>query len=172
MELIDVEHVPSKGGSLRCTVQHAQGLRSVDPSVAEFIAQEDELGIYDTAFYQPCRNQILSVRDELKSALCELKEQGHTFAGYGTSIGATILIYQLELGEYLQFLVDDDPYRQNLVSPGYHIPVVSPETLSQDKPSYTLILAPLYAEQIMAKNSGYADSGGHFIKIWPTVEIC
>ena len=92
-------------------------------------------------------------------------------AGYGTSIGATIFTYQLDLGESIKFFVDDDPYRQNLVSPGYHIPVVSAQELLNQKPDYTLIMAPLYAEQITGKNQAYVDQGGHFVIIWPEVEV-
>jgi hypothetical protein len=171
MELINVEHVPSKGGSLRFTVQHQGGSRAVDSSVKEHIDKEEALGLYDLAFYQGHIDKIESVKNELRQLMEEFKGQGKTFAGYGTSIGATILIYQLGLGEYLKFLVDDDPYRQGLVSPGYHIPVVSAQALADEKPEYVLILAPLYAEPIMNKNQDYIDRGGHFVNIWPEVKV-
>ena len=171
MELINAERVPSKGGSIRCTVQLAGGPHQVSPAVEECICLEEELGLYGTDFYQSCADHIHSVREELTQLLGKLKAQGKRFAGYGTSIGATIYIYQLDLGEYLDFLVDDDPYRQNLVSPGYHIPVVSGQSLQDDKPDYVLILAPLYAEPIMKKNKAFTDQGGHFLVIWPEVSI-
>jgi len=171
MELIDIEHMPSKGGSLRCTVQHAGGSHAVQPSVQDLIDKEEFLGVYSTAFYQGCADKIRSVREQLGTQAAAWREQGKTFAGYGTSIGATILIYQLGIGEYLDFLVDDDRYRQGLVSPGYHIPVVGPERLSIDKPDYVMILAPLYADPIMKKNQAYSDQGGHFINVWPEVVV-
>jgi hypothetical protein len=171
MELINVEHVPSKGGSLRFTVQHQGGPRAVDPSVQGHIDNEEALGLYDLGFYQAHIDKIESVKNELGQRLEEFKVQGKTFAGYGTSIGATILIYQLGFGEYLKFLVDDDPYRQGLVSPGFHIPVVSAQGLADEDPGYVLILAPLYAEPIMNKNQDYIDRAGHFINVWPEVKI-
>ena len=69
------------------------------------------------------------------------------------------------------FLVDDDPYRQNLVSPGYNIPVMGSQALYDQKPDYVLIMAPLYSEQIIAKNQAYQEQGGQFIIIWPKIEI-
>ena len=171
MELIRAERVPSKGGSIRCTVQLAGGPHEVSPTVEECIRLEEQLGLYETDFYKSCAGHIHSVRQDLNELLNDLKAQGKSFAGYGTSIGATIYIYQLDLGEYLDFLVDDDPYRQELVSPGHHIPVVSGQSLCDDKPDYVLILAPLYAESIMKKNQAYIDQGGHFIVIWPEVVI-
>ena len=94
-----------------------------------------------------------------------------SLAGYGTSIGATTLIYQLDLGDIISFLVDDDPYRQNLFSPGYNIPVLSPTAIKVNKPEYVAILAPLYAKNIMNKNIQFLNEGGKFIKVWPSVDV-
>ena len=171
IELIDVARVPSKGGSIRCTVQMAGGRRTLSPEVQKHVALEKSLGVYEPDFYKPCAGHIQTAKEELGQILAQSKSQGKTFAGYGTAIGATVLTYQLGLGETIKFFVDDDPYRQNLVSPGYHIPVLGPEALCDQKPDYTLIMAPLYAEQIIAKNQAYLDQGGQFMAVWPKIEI-
>ena len=69
------------------------------------------------------------------------------------------------------FFVDDDPYRHNLISPGYHIPVLPSKAIYDRKPDYVIILAPLYADIIMKKNQEYLNQGGTFIKIWPKFEV-
>ena len=171
LELIDVRHMPSKGGSIRCTVQKAGGKRAISPTVQEHLSLEERLGVYDLDFYQPCASHVQTARKEIAQVLSPIKAQGEIVAGYGTSIGATMLAYQLGLGDAIEFFVDDDPYRQNLVSPGYHIPVLAPQALLEKKPDYVLIMAPLYAEQIINKNKAYLDQGGHFITVWPEVEI-
>ena len=99
----------------------------------------------------------------------DIKLKGKSVAGYGTSIGATNLTYQLGMGEAIEYFVDDDSYRQNLVSPGYNIPVLDPKVLLEKKPDYVLIMAPLYADQIINKNQAYIDQGGRFMEIWPTI---
>ena len=171
LQLINVQRVPSKGGSIRCTVQRSGGPRAISPTVQEHISLEDRLGVYNLDFYEPCASHVQAVRKEMAQVLAPIKAQGKIVAGYGTSIGATILTYQLELGEAITFFVDDDPYRQNLVSPGYHIPVLAPQALLEQNPDYVLIMAPLYAEQIIRKNRAYLDRGGHFVTVWPEVEI-
>jgi len=171
MELINVEQVPSKGGSIRCTAQLAGGPHGRNAAVDQLIANEESLSLYDVAFYQSCADHVNAVRSKLATVLADVTSGKKTAAGYGTSIGATIFIYQLGLGEMLQFLVDDDPYRQSLVSPGYHIPVVSGQSLADEKPDYVLILAPLYAKQIIEKNQAYVDAGGKFVVVWPEVEV-
>jgi len=171
LDLINVHHTPSKGGSIRCTVQRAGGPRPVSPTVQEHISLEDSLGVFGLDFYRPCASHIQAAREEVAQVLTTIKAGGQTIAGYGTSIGATMLTYQLKLGESISFFVDDDPYRQNLVSPGYHIPVLAPQALLEEKPDYVLIMAPLYTEQIINKNKAYVDQGGHFVTVWPEVEI-
>lgn len=171
MQLINVEKVPSKGGSIRCTAQLAGGPHPRAKAVDKLILNEEAMSLYDVSFYQSCANHISSVRSEMATVLADVASGKKAAAGYGTSIGATIFIYQLGLGEMLQFLVDDDPYRQSLVSPGYHIPVVSGQSLADEKPDYVLILAPLYAKQIMEKNRAYTDAGGNFVVVWPEVKI-
>ena len=93
--------------------------------------------------------------------------------GYGTSDGATIFIYQLGIGEYLKALIDDDPYRQNLESPGFGIPTVSREEIFSDllMAKTCLIFAPQYVKQIIDKNSLARDSGVIFAKVWPNIQL-
>jgi hypothetical protein len=75
------------------------------------------------------------------------------------------------LGEQIDFFVDDDPYRHNLESPVFQIPVLSPKNLIDQKPAYCLVMAPLYADPIIEKNQAYLDNGGTFIKFWPKYEV-
>ena len=71
----------------------------------------------------------------------------------------------------MSFLVDDDPYRQNLVSPGYNLPVLSSKSIYDNNPEYVAILAPLYAKQIMSNNERYLREKGKFLNVWPNVNV-
>jgi len=169
MKMVDAQRVPSKGGSIRCAVRLADNQHEISPSVEKMIEDEMNLKLYDVDFYQSCASHIAKVRGEIDQMASGIRSAEKKMAAYGTSIGATTLIYQLGLGESLEFLVDDDPYRQNLVSPGYHIPVVSAEALATQRPEHVAVLAPLYSEIIRNKNSAYTQRGGHFIDVWPSV---
>ncbi len=93
-------------------------------------------------------------------------------AGYGSSIGATTLIYSLQIGQYLTALIDDDPYRQGLESPGFAIPTVSKDDIFANgiKTKYCVVLAPRYVSQIISNNRSVSDSGVIFSRIWPVLE--
>src|SRR5947209_5459122 len=163
LELIDVERVPTKGGSLRGTAQLAAGPRAVSPSVAELIELESSMGLDRAETYLSFGAKIDDVKRQLSALLHQLKAEGKTIAGYGASATVTTLIYHFELGEMLDIIVDDVEERQGLFSPGHHIPVLSPETLYERRPDYVLILAWRFAEPIIKKHREYLERGGHFI---------
>ncbi|MFZ9704506.1 MAG: hypothetical protein ACO3BB_04495, partial [Bacilli bacterium] len=92
--------------------------------------------------------------------------------GYGTSIGATTILYALEIGHAFSALIDDDPYRQGLESPGHALPIVSKEKAFEEnlKTRFCAVLAPRYVDQILKNNASALKSGVIFSRIWPIVE--
>ena len=122
MELIDVERVASKGGSLRGYAQKIGGQRPVSPNVGSFIAREETAGLYDRSTYKRYIARINSLRDETRAHLLRRKAEGCTIAGYGASATVTTLLYHFQLGGLIDFMVDDNPIRHGTVSPGHHIP--------------------------------------------------
>lgn len=171
MELIDVKRVPTKGGSVRYTIQRAGGLRPVSPAVAELIALETKLGLQRPDTFKSFASRIDNAKKKLLDLIKPLLEQGKTIAGYGASATTTTLIYHFELGEKLRFIADDYEAKQNLYSPGYHIPVLAPQALYERKPDYVLILAWRYAEPIIKKHKAFLKQGGRFIVPLPDLRV-
>jgi SAM-dependent methyltransferase len=170
MQLIDVERVPTKGGSLRGTVQLAGGPRPVSPAVAELIALEESRGLDRPEIFKEFATRLDGVKSRLLALLGGLKAQGKVIAGFGASVGVTTLIYHFDVANLLSYIVDDNPGKQNTFSPGHHIPVLPPDALYERKADYVLILAWNYAEPIMKKHRAFSEKGGHFILPLPEVE--
>lgn len=171
MELIDVKRIPTKGGSLRCIVQLKGGRRTISPSVAQLIDLETKLGIDRVDIFRDLSTEIDTLKKQLLSFLRDLKAQGKTIAGYGASVGVTTLIYLFDLADMLSFIVDDNPSKQNLFSPGHHISVIPSQSIYERKPDYVLILAWGYSEPIMRKHQAYLKQGGHFIIPLPEMRV-
>jgi hypothetical protein len=171
LELIDVQRVSAKAGSIRWFVQKKGGPHPHKNSVAELIALEERLGVFNTETYQKTLDFILQMKVQLHEILAPVKQHGKSIAGFGTSTGATTFSFNYDLGHIFDFFVDDDKYRHNLVSPLYHIPVFPSQAIYDKKPEYVVVLAPLYADIIIKKNLDYLKQGGKFIKIWPQFEI-
>lgn len=170
LELMDVQRVSAKAGSIRCFVQHENGPNKIDKSVAATIAYEESIGMDRKDRHDSITDFITKIKSKLHGLLNPAVAQGKTVAAFGTSTGATTFSFNYDLSELVSFFVDDDPYRHNLVSPVMHIPVLPSKTIYERKPDYVVILAPLYADIIMKKNQQYLEQDGTFIKIWPEFE--
>jgi hypothetical protein len=92
-------------------------------------------------------------------------------AGYGASASTTTLIYHFELGESIEYLLDDYPAKQGLLSPGLHIPVLPSETLYEQKPDGVVVFAWRYYEPIVHKHSRFREQGGRFIVPMPELKV-
>jgi hypothetical protein len=100
-----------------------------------------------------------------------LRTQGKSIVGYGAPTKATTLLTHFELGDVLDYLVDENPLKQGLFSPGHHIPVVPPDRIYETRPDFVLILAWNFAESIMRQHKRYREQGGQFIIPMPKPRI-
>ena len=171
MELIDVQRVPAKEGSIRWFVQKKGGPYTVKSSVKELLELEKKLRVDKAEVYQMTLDFISTIKNRLHTLLDSEKASGKKIAGFGTSTGATTFSFNYDMGKLFDFFVDDDPYRHQLVSPVYHIKVLPSKAIYEKKPDYVVILAPLYADKIIEKNLDYLHLNGKFIKIWPTFQV-
>jgi SAM-dependent methyltransferase len=171
MEVVDVRHIWTKGGSIRVTVQRA-GRSTPSPEVARFIAEEDRLGVDQPAYYATYAGRIAAIRNELVALADACHAQGREVAGYGVSVGTTTLLPQFGLENRIDFLVDDDPRKGSVMAgPGYDIPILPPSALYQRKPAVVIVFAWRYVDAIRAKHPGYFASGGKFVVPLPAIHF-
>lgn len=171
LELFHVQRVDSHGGSLRCFVCPKNAGRQQAASVSAAVHEEERHGLFDPQTFRRFAATIGSVKDELTGVLETIATRGETVAGYGAPAKATTLLYHFGLCHALQYIVDDNPLKQNLFSPGAHIPVLPATELAHDRPDYLLILAWNFAQAIIAKCRGFRDDGGRFIVPLPRCEV-
>lgn len=163
MELVTVQRVPTKGGSLRYFVQRPGGPLAGDGSVAELRALEEDMGIYREEAYLAFANKINGLKEVTRTFLAQAKSEGKSIAGFGASITGTTLIYHFEIGAYLDYLVDDNLAKQGRFSPGLHLPVLPSSALYERKPDYVVVLAWRFAEPFIKNNRAYLEEGGCFV---------
>lgn len=171
LELVVIERVATKGGSLRYFVQRPGGPMQRDGSVAKLLAEEDAKGIYRKETYDVFTAKIDALKQQTLQFLKQAKKDGKTVAGFGASITGTTLIYHFEIGEYLDYLVDDNLAKQGRFSPGLHLPVLPSSAIYERKPDYVLVLAWRFADTFMQKHQAYLDQGGSFVVPVPEFRI-
>lgn len=172
LKLIAVERVTTKGGSLRYFVQRGNGPLSDDGTVASMLAFEDRIGLYRKETFVAYAEKIQGLKAQALDFFVAAKRDGKSIAGFGASITCTTLIYHFDIGKYIDYLVDDNPAKQERFSPGIHLPVLPSSVLGERKPDYVIILAWRFADIIIKKNHDYLENGGEFLIPVPEFKIC
>ena len=170
LEIFSVKRVPSKSGALRCYIQHDGGKFDVRDSVADAINFESNYGLFLPSVWDSMNSSVEHVKNAAQKYFEDIEKS--QVVGYGTSIGATTILYALDIGHAFSALIDDDPYRQGLESPGHALPIVSKEKAFAEnlKTRFCAVLAPRYVDQILKNNASALKSGVIFSRIWPIVE--
>ena len=169
--VFDAERIPTKGGSIRFWVQHANGPRPVSARVAELMALEQRTGLYDLAYHHRFSERIAQIKVGLHALISEARAGGRQIGAYGTSVGCAALIHQFELENKLDLLFDDTPFKERLDGPGYDLPVYTAEGVSKHNPALIIILAWRYADQIRKKHARYSEQGGRFVVPLPEISV-
>ena len=171
LELIHVSLHPAKGGSIRVIAQHSNGRRDLDESVESFIEKEETAGMHDAETYIRFSKDINNLKKELVELIKQIHSTGHNIVGYGATHNTTTLMYHFELGEYIDFLVDDNLAKHGLYSPGHRLPVYPSEKLYENKPEYALVLGWQHQESILKRNNRFLNNGGKFIIPLPKLKV-
>ncbi len=170
LAMVDVEKLPTHGGSLRLFVQHA-GAKAAD-SVATILAEETAFGLTRRATYEAFDRKVRALRAELLSMLQKLKAEGRRVAAYGAPAkGNTLLNYCGITSELVAYTVDRNPEKQGCLLPGSHLPIHAPEHILADRPDVLLVLPWNIAPEIMGQMAAIRGWGGRFLLAIPEVRL-
>lgn len=171
LEIFDAHKTPAKGGSIRLFIQHSKGSREISSNVKHIIAQEELEGIHSASKYIEFAGKIDEKRKVLHDFISDFTTQKKRVVGYGASHSTTTFTYHFQLGQCLEYIVDDNPLKHGLYSPGYHIPVYASPKLLEDMPDYVVILAWQYADAIIRRTQEYVSKGGKIIVPLPNFKL-
>jgi len=165
MVVFDVKKFPVHGGTIRVYIQKKGGLHKVEQAnINKFLELEKSMGLYEPAAYDKFAERVKRLKVDLTGLLRKLKSEGKLVAAYGAPAKGNTLLCYCGIGtELVEYAVDKSPYKQDLYTPGMHIPVYGLDKMKGRKPDYLLILAWNFADEIMRQQSDFAAAGGKFI---------
>lgn len=171
LNIFDVQELSTHGGSLRLFICHEGAKYSTSQEVEKLLQRELEAGLGDIETYLNFSEKVKKIKYDLLSCLIDLKRKGKRIVGYGAAAkGNTLLNYCGIGGEFLDFVTDKNPHKQNTLLPGSRIPVYSPEKLYESRPDYVLILPWNIKEEIISEIKEKSDFPVKFIA--PIPEVC
>lgn len=173
LKIFDVQELSTHGGSLRIFACHTACEKyPLRDNVKKILTKEKNAGLDTLKTYLNFNDVIRNVKYDLLSALIQIKRSGKKIIGYGAAAkGNTLLNYCGIRNEFLDFVADKSPHKQNTLLPGSRIPVCSPEKIIETKPDYVLILPWNLKAEIMSQLAYIRDWGGKFIIPIPEVMI-
>jgi SAM-dependent methyltransferase len=136
INLIDVIKTPIHGNSYVFIFSKTQQ-RPVN--IANKLAMESVL--YNVSTYKNWEDSVRSNMAELKKTIIQYKLDGFKVIGYGAAAKGNTLLNYIDLK--LDLIVDDNPFKQNLYTPGTHIPITTPDAIKEYKPEEQIVFIPL-----------------------------
>lgn len=173
LTLFDVEELSTHGGSLRIYGKHENNQKfAVSDRILLLKDKEEKSGLTKVETYLQFSDQVMLTKRKLLSFLIALKNADKTIVGYGAPAkGNTLLNYCGIRTDLLEYTCDRSPHKQGSFLPGTHIPIYSPDKITETKPDYVLILPWNLKDEICTQLSYIREWGGKFIVPIPEVEV-
>jgi len=163
--LEDAFITPVHGGSYVFVL----GFGEETANVAARIAAEEADGRYTMSLHTKFANNARTIVTSLKKTLEELGKDGYAVVGFGAAAKGNTL---LNFGQIsLEYIVDDNPLKHNLHTPGMNIPIYGPERLALEGRRVALVpLAWNFFDEIYGKvKLARPDRDDIFVTYFPAV---
>ena len=172
LAIVDVEELPTHGGSLRVHARHREHGVERSPRAADLLAAERTGGVFDRATWLAFAETIAALRREMLAFLQTARQEGRTVAGYGAPGKATTFLNYCGIGpELLPYTVDRNPYKHGRLMPGTHNPIYPVERLAETRPDYIWILPWNLRDEIAAQLGEARSWGARFVVAVPALEV-
>lgn len=172
LRVVDVEELPTHGGSLRVYGAHVDDSRAASPAVSAVLNEEQQRGMASLTPYEALQARADRIKDDLLAFLIEQKRQGRKVAAYGAAAkGNTLLNYAGVKPDLLPFVCDAAAAKQGKFMPGSHIPILAPQALVEFRPDFIVILPWNIAAEVRQQFAQLAQAGARFVTAVPRLEI-
>jgi SAM-dependent methyltransferase len=172
LAVVEVQELPTHGGSLRVFAVHAGAAREETSSVRELLERERTAGLTEVATYERLGSHAEAVKRDLVAFLEGARQEGKRVAAYGAPAkGNTLLNYCGVSTDLVPFTVDRSPHKQGRFLPGSQLPIYAPERLLEEKPDYVLLLPWNLKDEIVEQMSAVRGWGGSFVVPIPAVAV-
>jgi len=171
--IFDVQEIPTHGGSLRIFARHVEA--SGEPrsaAVTRMLELEEREGMNHLDHYNDYAERVKETKRKLLGFLLDAKRAGKNIVGYGAAGKTNTLFNYCGIRQdFLDYVVDRNPYKQGKFLPGTHIPILSPDKIKETKPDYLFIGPWNLVDEIVSQTSYITEWGGQWIVPIPEPKV-
>jgi SAM-dependent methyltransferase len=161
LALHDAYLAPIHGGSMIGFVSH-EGKRPPTGRLLDLMAAERLAGSNEIDTYRAFARRVEEMKQRDLEYLERTKAAGKLIFGMGAPVKGNTLLNYFGIGRnYLDCLVEKNPLRRGLYSPGMHLPLVLEDELPRP-PDVYYVLAWNFKKEILANNQALLDQGVEF----------
>jgi SAM-dependent methyltransferase len=172
LRVIDIEELPTHGGSLRIYGCHDSDPRAMEAVVLAILEREKTFGLQDLLVYQGFQRKADKVKNDFLAFIIEQKRAGKSVAAYGAAAkGNTLMNYAGIKHDLIDFVCDAAPSKQGKFMPGSHIPILAPTELVERKPDWVIILPWNISDEVIQQQQIVLSWGGKFVIAVPELEV-
>jgi len=172
LDIFDIEHLATHGGSIRVFLQLAGAERSRGRAVEMVLDQEQKSGVTKAPFYSGFQSRAEAAKNALIAFLLEQKSAGRKVGAYGAAAkGNTLLNFAGLRSDLLPYVVDRNPNKRGLYLPGSRIAIVDEDYLRADRPDWILILPWNLRDEIERQLAAVREWGARFVQAVPQMEV-
>ena len=172
LTVVDVEELPTHGGSLRTWSTPAESAPRPSDAVGAVLAAEAEAGLHTLDGHRGFAAHVSAARNALLEFLIARACEGAKVVGYGApGKGNTLLNHAGIRSDLLAFTVDRNPIKQGKFLPGTHIPVYPVDRLAEERPDYILILPWNLRDEIAVQLGYVREWNGRLVVPLPHLEV-
>jgi dTDP-4-dehydrorhamnose reductase len=154
-----------QGGSIQFFFSKKE--RQIEQSIYDCLQKEGALTCLDN-----WKINIIRCSNDINYLLNGLKTYGKRIIGYGASAKSTTFMYQFNLNHsIIDFIIDDNIYKQGYYSPGLNIPIKAVNILKTERADYVIILSLNFTTEILHNLSEYRNNGLRIIIPFPEIKI-
>jgi methylation protein EvaC len=152
LKLIDVEKIPTHGGSMRYTV--GQDYFPQSQNVENILIEEKERGTNSTNTILKFFEQVKNNATQLRKILEDLKTQGLKVYGYGATSKSTTILNYSQIGvDLILGIFDNTPGKIGSYSPGVHIPIIDYASIDKYEFDVLVLFAWNHKQEILSKET-------------------
>jgi 2-polyprenyl-3-methyl-5-hydroxy-6-metoxy-1,4-benzoquinol methylase len=165
LSIVDVEELPTHGGSLRIHACHeAEASEHSAERVEALREREREAELDRLETYSSFDDRVRRSKRRLLEFLISAKREGKSIVGYGAAAKATTLLNYCGIrSDFVDYVADRSPHKQGRFLPGTHLPIRPPEEIASTKPDYLILFAWNLADEIVRQLPELRELGCRFV---------